>query len=352
MTSVTKSTNRNTAIEALRFFSIMQIAIWHLDWSFINAGFLGVEFYFILAGVFLYKNATKPNAPGVIGYTVNKARKFYFEYVVALLFLMICLHQSVFLFFSQDCVKSVLHVISELLMLQTTGAFYGPLNYPTWFFSVLIYGGAIVYAAVRYYTNISVRIIFPVLIILFMAYCFNNGKYMELEQWGLIGCVPYPMLRGMVEISFGAMVGYIFFNYRQFFINNLRLLDILSILSLLLYCIIVIKSGINASYVFVFIPIILIDAFTPGSWMSKLFKGKIWIWLGSLSFSIFVLHASLVALCRHFLHVVLSVDLPVVLIVYLICLIPAAYIFKRFCGWLSGILPCKIDFSPLVNKLS
>ena len=76
MTSVTKSTNRNTAIEALRFFSIMQIAIWHLDWSFINAGFLGVEFYFILAGVFLYKNATKPNAPGVIGYTVNKARKF------------------------------------------------------------------------------------------------------------------------------------------------------------------------------------------------------------------------------------------------------------------------------------
>lgn len=351
MTSV-NNTNRNTAIEALRFFSILQIAIWHLGGFFINAGFLGVEFYFILAGVFLYKNATKPTAPGVIVYTVNKARKFYFEYLVAFLFFMVCLHEGIFNSFSKDWVKSILNIISELLMLQSTGGFSGPLNYPTWFFSVLIYGGAIVYAAVRYYTNISVRIIFPVLIILFMAYCFNNGKYMELEQWGMLVCVPYPMLRGMVEISFGALVGYIFFNYKQFFIDNLRLLDLLSFVSLVFYCIIVIKSGINASYVFVFIPIILINALTPGSWMSKLFKGKIWIWFGSLSFSIFVLHASLVALCRHFLHVVLSIDLPVVLIVYLICLIPAAYIFKRFCGWLSGIMPVKIDFSSLVNKLS
>ncbi|CCX47678.1 predicted acyltransferase [Bacteroides sp. CAG:927] len=352
MTSV-NNTNRNAAIEALRFFSILQIAVWHLGKYFMNAGFLGVEFFFIIAGVFQYKNATKPTAPGVIVYTVNKARKFYFEYLVAFLFLMVCLHEGIFNSFSKDWVKSILNIISELLMLQSTGGFSGPLNYPTWFFSVLVYGGAIVYAAVRYYTNISIRIIFPLLFILFTAFCFNNGNDMSLEQWGVIGgVIPYSMFRGMIEISFGVLVGYIFFNYKQFFINNLHLLDLLSFVSLVFYCIIVVKSGINASYVFIFIPIILIDALTPGSWMSKVFKGKIWIWLGNLSFSIFVLHASLVALCRHFLHVVLSIELPVVLLVYLICLIPAAYIFKCFCGWFSGIMPVKVDFSSLVNKLS
>lgn len=349
MTLVDK--NRNTAIEALRFFSILQIAIWHLDWSFINAGFLGVEFYFILAGFFLYKNATKPNASGVIAYSINKLSKFYFEYVVAFLFLMACLHQNLFVSFSKDWVKSILNIITELLMIQATGGFSYPLNFPTWFFSVLIYGGAIIYAAVRYYTNISIRIIFPVLFIMFMAYCFNSGKYMELEQWGLIGCIPYPMLRGMVEISFGAMVGYLFFNYKQFFIKNLRLLDILSFISLIFYCIIVIKSGINASYVFILIPIILLDAMTPGSWMNRLFKGKVWIWLGSISFSIFVLHASLVALFRHFLHVVLGMDLAVILPIYLACLIPAAYIFHRVCLWLQAKLPIRIDFSPFLKKV-
>lgn len=350
MTLVDKNTNRNTAIEALRFFSILQIAIWHLGGYFINAGFLGVEFYFILAGFFLYKNASRSNASGVIAYSINKLRKFYFEYIMAFIFLLLCLHKDLLVSFSRDWIGSILHIISELLMLHGIGGFAGPWNFPLWFFSVLIYGGAIIYAAVRYYTKMSIRIVFPLLTILFMAYSFNFGSTMSLEKWDIIGFVPFPMIRGMIEISYGVLAGYIFFNYKQFFVNNLRLLDILSFVSLIFYCIIVAVSGINASYVFIFIPIILMDAMTPGSWMNRLFKGKVWIWLGSLSFSIFVLHASLVALSRHFLHVVLGLDLAVVLPIYLVCLIPAAYIFHRICLWLQAKLPIRMDFSPIIKK--
>lgn len=66
-----ESTRRNTAIEALRFLSIFQICLWHMSYPVTVAGFLGVEFFFILAGIFLYKNATKVNSPGVVGYSLH-----------------------------------------------------------------------------------------------------------------------------------------------------------------------------------------------------------------------------------------------------------------------------------------
>lgn len=342
--------NRNAAIEALRFFSILQIAIWHLGGYFLEAGFLGVEFYFILAGFFLYKNASRSNASGVIAYSINKLSKFYFEYFVAFILTILCFHKDFLLSINEDWLRAIFRLVSEVLMLQGIGAFVGGMNYPLWFFSVLIFGGAIIYAATRYYPKISIRIIFPILSVLFMAYCFHNGQDMSLETWGVINFIPFPMLRGMIEISYGVLAGYIFFNYKQFFVNNLRLLDILSFISLLFYCIIVAISGINSSYVFVFVPIILMDALTPDSWMNRFFKGKIWLWLGSLSFSIYIIHAMLVGLCRHFLYVVLSMDFSNVVIIYMISLIPAAYAFQLFCKWLKRKFPIKIDFSPILKK--
>lgn len=66
-----QSSGRNSAIEALRFLSVFQICLWHMSYPVTAAGFLGVEFFFILAGIFLYKNATKVNSPGVVGYSLH-----------------------------------------------------------------------------------------------------------------------------------------------------------------------------------------------------------------------------------------------------------------------------------------
>ena len=62
MTSV-NNTNRNAAIEALRFFSILQIAVWHFGKYFMNAGFLGVEFFLSLPAFFNIKMPLSPLRP-------------------------------------------------------------------------------------------------------------------------------------------------------------------------------------------------------------------------------------------------------------------------------------------------
>ena len=70
------SSNRLTAVEALRFLSVFQICLWHMGLPLTAAGFLGVEFFFILGGIFMYKAAVKPYSPGTLAYSWHKLSKF------------------------------------------------------------------------------------------------------------------------------------------------------------------------------------------------------------------------------------------------------------------------------------
>jgi len=56
------SSNRLTAVEALRFLSVFQICLWHMGLPLTAAGFLGVEFFFILGGFLCIKRPLSPIA--------------------------------------------------------------------------------------------------------------------------------------------------------------------------------------------------------------------------------------------------------------------------------------------------
>lgn len=333
---------RINSIEALRFFSIIQLAIWHIDNSIIKAGFVGAEFYFILAGLFLYKNSISNKADSILGYTINKLKKFYFQYFVAWLFVCICYYKYVSETIKGDLLGSLLNVFSELLLIQGVGSFGFGYNTPQWFFSVLIYGGAIIYGLTKYYPKVSIRCIFPLAIILFLGYTFNYGTAFKLETWSTVGMLPFPMIRGMVEISFGVIVGYIYFNYKEIIIKNIRFVNVSSIISLMQYCAIVVMGAEHSSYVFIFIPIILISSLISQSWFYGLFRHSIWAKLGKLSYSIYVIHMILVGLCRHFLHVVCGLEMPIVVLIYVLLLVPSAYLFNKFCKIIYDHIPIKL----------
>ena len=81
--SNTESTKRIPAIEAFRFLSIIQICIWHFSVPCIDAGFLGVEFFFVLTGFFMYRDATKRHALGITDYSIKKMSKFLCKHILA-----------------------------------------------------------------------------------------------------------------------------------------------------------------------------------------------------------------------------------------------------------------------------
>ena len=324
------SYNRLTAVEALRFLSVFQICLWHMGFPGTAAGFLGVEFFFILGGIFMYKAAVKPNSPGTLAYSWHKLSKFWFKTVLALILTYAIYWEGLITEFKDNWVYPIMKFISEALMLQVTGCFEYGVNCPSWFFATLIYGGAFVYLLAKYYTKLSIRLVFPAIAIFYFAYTFNNGTTETLENWDVIGgFVPLSMARGIAEIGFGVVIGYMYFNYSQFFYGRLKVFNVASVLSLILYIAIVADNRQLSQYAFIFIPILICAAMTPGTVISKLLCGKFWIFLGRISFDIYIIHYPLIAVFRHFLLVVAGLPFWLVATLYYISLIPAAWIFDK-----------------------
>lgn len=319
---------RNSSIEALRFLTVFQICLWHMSYPFTAAGFLGVEFFFILAGIFMYKTAVKPDGPGVLSWIIDKLQKFYFKIVIALIFTQAIYYEGFVAEFHENWLHPILRLISELLMLQSIGTFEPAINCPTWFFATLIYGGALVYALTKYYTKVSIRIVFPIIAISYFAYTFQNGTKESLESWDVIGFIPLSMVRGVCEIGFGVVIGYIYFNYSNMLQRYLKVLNVAAIISLFLYLAIIIDNRQFSQYALIFIPILICTALTQGSIFSKCLNGKKWIFLGALSFDIFIIHYPLIAIFRHFLLVSANLPLWLVATLYYLSLVPAAYIFN------------------------
>ena len=322
-----QSSGRNSAIEALRFLSVFQICLWHMSYPVTAAGFLGVEFFFILAGIFLYKNATKVESPGVVKYSLHKLSKFYFKLILAQIITQLVYSPGLMVELRENWLMPVLRFISEALLLQFSGTFGSGLNAPTWFFSVLIYGGAFVYALTKYYRNISIRVIFPLLCVCYFAYTFNNGTTEMLERWDNIGPVPLYLARGVSEIALGVLCGYLYFNYKQAISLHKMFLNISAIIALVLYISIVAGNRALSRYALILIPTIIFTALTDGTILQKLFCGRIWLFLGRISFDIYLLHFPLMVVFRHFLHVEAGMPLSVVAMLYYLSLVPCAYIF-------------------------
>lgn len=319
---------RNSTIEALRFLTIFQICLWHMSYPVTKAGFLGVEFFFILAGIFMYRTATKANSPGVVSWTINKLKKFYFKIIVATIFTYAIYYEGLIAEFQENWLHPIVRFISELLLLQSTGTFEFGINCPIWFFSTLIYGGALVYALTKYYTNVSIRIVFPIIAFCYFAYTFQNGTTESLENWNVISFIPLALVRGISEMGFGVVIGYLFYNYGEVLQRNLKVLNIGAIVALILYLAIIIDNRQFSQYALVFIPILICTALTKGSILSRFLKGKIWLFLGGLSFDIFIIHYPMIAIFRHFLLVCAGLPLWLVATLYYISLVPAAYIFN------------------------
>lgn len=336
---MTKS-NRIIPLEALRFLIMFQICLWHFDDCLDNmeAGYLGVEFFFILSGIFIYKSVLGGNSDGVISFTFKRVKKFYPAYVTAVVLAYgLFFHSQIRELFMINPIHECLRFCSQLLMIQNVGIIQGGVNLPLWFFSVYVYGGAFVYALTKYYTNISIRIVFPVISALFFSYVFKFQTGPGLELWSMAGPFPMPLMRGVVEIAFGVMTGYILFNYQEKIFSRSKLLDLLSVVSMVAYFSIVFGSDLDAPYSLLLIPVMIAGVMNPVSKIGRLLSQRLWLKLGSLTFDMFLIHWLLVMTIKP-LGIRLDVSLETQLVVYILILIPVSIGFRYFVKMLNSIV--------------
>ena len=226
---MSKELSRNSAIEAMRFFFMAVICVHHSHFlPAMRHGYLAVEFFFILSGVFIYRAFLRLDSPSPMEYTIGRIKKIWPKYFVALLLTMGALYQrAIEMFKNGRGWEYVMNVFNDVLMISSLGIYKGEVNSTLWYVVVLIFGGGILYALLKWNSRFTISIILPLSALFYYTYIFNEGDC--VEYWGADGFIYHPLLRGVADMSIGIVCWHIFSRINIFNrLHNKKLCPLLS----------------------------------------------------------------------------------------------------------------------------
>lgn len=331
------------SIETFRFLFMLQVCIWHYKMTNVFAhGYMAVEFFFILSGVLMFFSANKENALGTFDYTIKKVKRFAPDCLLLIAYVNLRHMILPALLGKKELdVSWLLQAIPESLFLQNTGIYAGGVNFPMWYVSVLLWGGAFVYALLRYNKKLAVSIILPMVVVVGYTYIFSMDKRGRIDSFDLHGGIYTPMLRGICGISLGVIFGYIFVLKKQCIMRiKTWVIDALGLISLCLFMIFAIfpTSQSYDRYLLIVVPFLLLACFVEKSLFNMLFGNKCWTILGGYSWQMLVYHARIIIPLYVLLTTALKFAIPLwldLLFFSIVCVGLSAF-FKWF---ISKIVP-------------
>lgn len=275
------------SIEAFRFIFMLIICIWHYQSTEALAhGYMAVEFFFILSGVLMFFSSNKEYALGTLDYTMKKVKRFAPDCLLLIAYVNLRhMILPVLLGRKELDVSWLLQALPESLFLQNTGIYTGGVNFPMWYVSVLLFGGAFVYALLRFNKRLALSIILPMIVLVGYTYIFSMDKRGRVDGFDLHGGIYTPMLRGVCGISLGVVLGYIFVLKKQY-IQCVKswVIDALGMISLCLFLIFAIfpTSQSYDRYLLIVVPFLLLACFMESSLFNKLFSSSCFSILGGV----------------------------------------------------------------------
>ena len=276
--------NSNLSIELFRILFTFVIVIHHAS-SFPGGvtclwnGYLCVEFFFILAGFFLYRSFRAEKEHSTFAYLKKRLRRLYPEYLFAAL---VCILVLGVLNREFDLSKAV----NELLMLQNTGIFHlGGYNFPCWY------------------------------------------------TWGYMGPVSFPLLRGLNDMSVGVLLCALVMDHVKLSETVSLLLEIVSVILIFLG----LFTDFSGEMVTVTAFLVLILSLTAGEnpVSRALSENRVIAFVSNYSYTLYLNHGILVKI---FQVVGKKVQIPCVIGVYLVLLIIYSLITKKIVDTICGIL--------------
>lgn len=287
------------SIEAFRFVFMLIICIWHYQSTKALAhGYMAVEFFFILSGVLMFFSSNKEYALGTLDYTMKKVKRFAPDCLLLIAYVNLRhMILPVLLGRKELDVSWLLQALPESLFLQNTGIYTGGVNFPMWYVSVLLFGGAFVYALLRFNKRLALSIILPMIVLVGYTYIFSMDKRGRVDGFDLHGGIYTPMLRGVCGISLGVVLGYIFVLKKQY-IQCVKtwVIDALGMISLCLFLIFAIfpTSQSYDRYLLIVVPFLLLACFMESSLFNKLFSSSCFSILGGYSWQMLVYHGRII----------------------------------------------------------
>lgn len=322
---------RNNILDFYRIVFTFIICLHHfqgiLNKKIIATGYIGVEFFFILSGFFLYKSFKKNNNDSAFRYTIKRLKRLYPEYILAFIF---CFILQMVQSGKEKSIECIFKAISEVLLIQNIGIFQGGFNYPLWYLSVLIFAGYIVYALLKKDETVFIKILSP-LIILFTFTLLSSSKK-GLENWGTVYGIYLPLLRGIADMCIGVLISK--FIDTQYFKNIEKYKVIFRIAEVFTYvCLfyIIIFQNKFEMYSILFIPMIIFIANNKNSLSNKFLDWKVFGNIGKITYTMYLNHASFIILASFLYNKILHKNISTIfiIVIYIFSLIVYSIISRK-----------------------
>lgn len=204
----------------------------------------------------------------------------------------------------------------------------GGVNYPLWYLSVLVFGGGIVYSCLRFNKRLSLGLLFPLIVLLTYTFLFSYGEKNNIEVWTTCSVFYMPLWRGVAGLSLGALLGYVMRYKSKLIFNNVRLINIIGVLSFFVMSYLSFSSINQDQYSLLSSMGVIVACFAPKGLFGKMFKRPIWTFLGSITFEMLLLHAP-IAFVVGYAARLFNIGSVLGISVYISILVLSSYILKR-----------------------
>lgn len=318
--------NRLLSAEALRFIFMIIIALWHF--GRINPfthGYIAVDFFFILSGYFIYRSYIKHKYDAV-EYTIAKLKRFFPEYIIV--FVIAFFLKLQILLRDNNIVTVLFNAISEGTLIHSIGIFSGNVNPPSWYISVLLIGGGILYSMLFYNKKLSVGIIFPLFIL--FSYTYLLGFNGSIEQFATIGFVCQPLIRGMAGMALGVVLSVYSSKYREVLAQKHEYLDVFSLIAAVVVGVLLFENRNYDNMALLAFCMLVLSCSISNSLMNKIFKSQIWAKLGGVTFEMLLVHSPIIWVMNNLTRSIplSSFEKSFLSVVYIIVVVTISFVLK------------------------
>lgn len=293
----TNKTTRNGSIEFLRFVIIIGVVVHHYC-GLAPHGYLGVDFFFVLSGVFLMRdfmrreNIAMSAEKKAVEYTKLRYCKIlpYYLFAAGLsLVIDIAMRNNV------TIGSLIKNNIWELLMLEGFGITDNILVGPGWYCSSLLIAGFVVYFLLSKSKGLYINLIAPFAVMITFVYMYQ--QFGNLNRWLQVDTIiSTGTIRGFAELGLGCICADIVSRIKPLIQDRFAIISsIIEISSIIfLLCIIYRDNMAGYDFICVFFMVIVIGSFLVGnSILSKILNNKFSVYLGKISIAIYLNHAIL-----------------------------------------------------------
>jgi peptidoglycan/LPS O-acetylase OafA/YrhL len=144
------------------------------------------------------------------------------------------------------------------------------------------------------------------------------------------------MVRGMAGLSVGVLLGW----YMENRPGHSVVLDAASLVAFPLSVFLMFLDNVNGFLFVVLFSIVIVQAFDPRSFFSRIFRNELWNRLGGISLHIFIVH-TLVKRTYFVLNPHLHLSGALYLACYLVTVLVVAFAYKFVCDRIRGSRPFK-----------